>query len=54
MSPRHLIQPGPALEPRLESVAGHAVPLTLTLAPGLSLLEAVTRAVHEAVPPAVR
>ncbi len=48
MSPRRLAQPGPALEPRVESVAGHALPLALTLAPGLPLLEAVTRAVHAA------
>jgi predicted DNA-binding protein with PD1-like motif len=48
MSPRRLAQPGPALEPRIESVAGHALPLALTLAPGLSLLEAVTRAVYAA------
>ncbi|WP_043340869.1 PPC domain-containing DNA-binding protein [Belnapia moabensis] len=48
MSPRHLAQPGPALEPRIESVPGHALPLALTLAPGLSLLDTVTQAVHAA------
>ena len=48
MSPRRLVQPGPAFEPRLETVAGQAVPFALTLAPGLSLLDAVTRAVHAA------
>ncbi len=48
MSARRLAQPGPALEPRIESVVGHALPFALTLAPGLSLLEAAARAVHAA------
>ncbi|MBL6077374.1 hypothetical protein JMJ56_05095 [Belnapia sp. T18] len=48
MSPRRLAHPGPALMPRIESVAGHAQPFAVTLAPGLSLLDAVTRAVHAA------
>lgn len=48
MNPRYLAQPGPRLEPRIESVAGHAVPLALTLQPGLPLLEAVAGAVHAA------
>ncbi|WP_043363746.1 hypothetical protein [Belnapia sp. F-4-1] len=48
MSPRRLVQPGLALAPRTELVSGHALPLALTLAPGLSLLDAVTCAVHAA------
>jgi predicted DNA-binding protein with PD1-like motif len=45
---RRLTQPGPALEPRLESVPGRALPLAFTLSPGLTLLEAVGRPLREA------
>jgi predicted DNA-binding protein with PD1-like motif len=43
-----LAQPGPALHPRVESVPGHALPLAFTLAPGLTLLEAVGRPLRDA------
>jgi predicted DNA-binding protein with PD1-like motif len=44
----YLAQPGPALQPRVESVPGHAQPLAFTLAPGLTLLEAVGRPLRDA------
>lgn len=40
---RHLRHPGPALQPRAEVVFGHAREVALTLPPGLTLLDAITR-----------
>ena len=48
MRPRRLAQPGPSLEPRIESVAGQAVPFALSLAPGASLLDSVAGAMRAA------
>src|SRR5690349_13631103 len=45
---RRLAQPGPALEPRVESLAARTLALDLTLEPGLSLLEAVARPLRRA------
>ena len=46
--PRRLVQPGPALLPRVASLPGHARPLAFTLQPGLTLQEAVIRPLRDA------
>lgn len=48
MTQPRLIQPGPALHPRVTSLAARAMPLDFTLEPGLSLLEAVARPLRAA------
>jgi predicted DNA-binding protein with PD1-like motif len=48
MTQPRLAQPGPALQPREESLAARITPLAFTLEPGLSLLEAVARPLHAA------
>ena len=48
MTQPRLAQPGPALQPRVESLAARINPLAFTLEPGLSLLEAVARPLHAA------
>ncbi|TCZ59776.1 DNA-binding protein [Roseicella aquatilis] len=47
-APRHLEQPGPRLEPRLDSLPARVTPLEFTLEPGLTLLEAVARPLRAA------
>lgn len=48
MTQPRLAQPGPALQPRVESLAARATALDLVLQPGLSLLEAVARPLRAA------
>lgn len=46
-TPRRLTHPGPPLEPRVEVVAGRGVEVPVTLAAGLTLHEAIARAMAE-------
>ncbi|WP_165982762.1 PCC domain-containing protein [Dankookia rubra] len=48
MTQPRLAQPGPALLPRVDSLAARATRLDFTLAPGLSLLQAVARPLQAA------